>query len=190
MTKAECRIDFLNRRLALSEKERSRRDDLILIHFQQWQWPDQLETVLSYWPLKEKAEPNTFLLTDFMEFRIPMLQLAYPVIHPGKPEMEALLVNEETDFRKNKYGIAEPVEGQVIDPAELNLVLVPLVAVDKKGYRLGYGKGYYDRFITNVPSACYKLGISYFEPLEALPGLDQFDLPLNGCLTPDAFYEF
>ncbi len=190
MTKADFRSEFLKRRLALSEKERSRFDDLILIHFQQWQWHEGIENVLSYWPLQEKAEPSTFLLTDFMEFRIPWLNLAFPVIHAGQPLMDALLVNEQTNYRKNKYGIAEPTEGQVMDPAAVDLVLVPLLAVDKQGYRLGYGKGYYDRYLASLRPDCYKLGISYFEPVEALPGLDQYDLPLNGCITPDKFYEF
>lgn len=60
MTKAALRAEFLKRREVLAEQERSRLDDLILIRFQQWHWPDQLQTVLSYWPLREKAEPNTF----------------------------------------------------------------------------------------------------------------------------------
>lgn len=190
MTKASCRTDYLNRRLSLTDSERSRLDDLILIGFQKWQWSDSLQTVLSYWPLREKAEPNTFLLTDFIDFRLPFLQLAYPVIHPGEPHMEALLVNDDTDYRKNKYGIVEPVEGQILPPEEIDLVLLPLLAFDRQGFRLGYGKGYYDRFLTQCRPDCYKLGISYFGPMEQLPGLDTHDLPLNGCITPEAFYEF
>lgn len=190
MTKAAFRADFLKRRLALSEQERSRADDLILILFQQWQWPKNLQTVLSYWPLREKAEPNTFLLTDFMEFRIPELRLCYPVINASTTTMEARLVDFDTDFRKNKYGIAEPQNEELVTPVELDLVLVPLLAIDKKGYRLGYGKGFYDRYLGAVRSDCYTLGISYFEPVEEIPERDEYDLPLNGCLTPDAFYEF
>lgn len=190
MTKASCRTDYLNRRLSLTDSERSRLDDLILIRFQQWQWPDHLTTVMSYWPLREKAEPNTFLITDFMEFRIPLLRLAYPLIDLQHPHMEAILVDEDTSYKKNKYGIAEPVEGSRLDPEEIDLVILPLLAFDKKGYRLGYGKGYYDRYLTHCREDCYKLGISYFEPMDQLPGLDPYDLPLNGCITPDAFYEF
>lgn len=190
MTKAALRAEFLQRRVALAEKERSRLDDLILILFQQWYWPDQLQTVLSYWPLKERAEPNTFLLTDFMEFRIPELRLCYPVIKAKASVMEARLVDMDTDYVKNQYGIAEPKTGEVITPIELDMVLVPLLAVDKKGYRLGYGKGFYDRYLAQVRTDCYTLGISYFEPIETIPELDEFDLPLNGCITPHALYEF
>lgn len=190
MTKAALRAEFLKCRMALAEQERSRLDDLILILFQQWYWPDQLQTVLSYWPLRERAEPNTFLLTDFMEFRIPELRLCYPVIDAKASTMEARLVDMDTDYVKNQYGIAEPKTEEVIAPIELDLVLVPLLAVDKKGYRLGYGKGFYDRYLSQVRTDCYTLGISYFEPVEEIPERDEYDLPLNGCLTPDAFYEF
>ncbi len=190
MTKAACRAEFLQRRRMLVDRERSRLDDLILIRFQQWYWPEPLQTVLSYWPLSERAEPNTFLLTDFMEFRIPELRLCFPVINTAATNLQAKLVDADTDYRKNQYGIAEPLSEILVDPVELDLVLVPLLAFDREGYRLGYGKGYYDRYLGQVRSDCYALGISYFDPIDEIPERGEYDLPLNGCITPHAFYEF
>lgn len=190
MNKAAYRQQMLQQRMSLSDRERSRFDDLILIQFQQWHWPDELQTVLSYWPIAGKAEPNTFLLTDFMEFRIPMLRMAYPVARPDGAALDAILVNDDTNYRKNQWGIAEPVEGELLNPQEIDLVLVPLLAFDKQGHRLGYGKGFYDRFLTRCNPNCVRLGISYFGPIDSIPERNHHDIPLTACITPDCIYEF
>ena len=69
--------------------------------------------------------------------------------------MVAMAVDDETEFEENKYGITEPVNGVKIDPEEIDMMLVPLFAFDKRGYRVGYGKGYYDRFTEQVQTGCY-----------------------------------
>lgn len=190
MNKSLLRKSCLNRRIALSAPERSRLDDLLLIRFQQWSLPETVSTVLSYWPLREKAEPNTFLLTDFLQFRMPGLQLAYPVTNFQQLSMQAVLVDDETDFRLNDYGIGEPSDGMDLPSEAIDLVLVPLLAFDLRGYRLGYGKGFYDRYLEHCRKDIIKLGISYFAPEQQLPGIDQYDIPLTACITPERIYEF
>lgn len=190
MSKSLLRQQYLQKRLALSDSERSKLDDLLLINFQQFEMPDQLQYLLSFWPLIEKGEPNSFLLTDFLAFRNPGLQLAYPVTDYQNLSLTAMLVNDETAFVMGKNGIAEPAGGQFLDPAELDLVLVPLLAFDSNGFRLGYGKGFYDRFLPQCKPGCQFVGISHFPPERALPGVDEFDVPLTACITPEMIYEF
>jgi 5-formyltetrahydrofolate cyclo-ligase len=190
MTKNELRKYYLGKRLSMTDIHRSRLDDLILIHFQQWIVPDEVESVLSFWPVMEKGEPNTFLITDFMVFRNPGLKLAYPVSDFDRLSIEAALVNDDTEYMLNQYTIAEPVNSPVIEPTALDLVIVPLLAFDREGYRLGYGKGFYDRFLSRCRPDTIKIGISYFDAEAAIPGIDQFDVPLNLCITPEQIYEF
>lgn len=190
MNKSTLRKSYLQKRLALPDTQRSRLDDLMLIRFQQWALPGEVETVMSFWPLREKAEPNTFLLTDFLQFRIPGLQVAYPVTDFHTLQMEAILVEDETAFRLNEYGIGEPADGVQVPPDSIDLVIVPLLAFDLKGYRLGYGKGFYDRFLEQCRRDVIKIGLSYFAPEQVLPGIDQFDVPLTACITPERIYEF
>lgn len=190
MTKEALRKYYSEKRISLSASERNKFDDLILILFQQLEIAPHVQSVLSYWPLPERGEINSFLFTDFLEFRIPSLQLAYPVCDFTDHSMEAILVEEGSTFRRNRYGIAEPVDGRYISPTEIDLVLVPLLAFDTKGYRLGYGKGFYDRFLERCRKDVIRIGFSYFDAEPAIPGVDQFDVPLNYCLTPDAIYEF
>mgnify|MGYP003312846278 CR=1 FL=1 len=71
-------------------------------------------------------------------------------------------------FVLNQYGIPEPSMGKVVYP---DIILVPLVAFDKELNRLGYGGGYYDKFLTKTKSSCLKIGLSFFEPVDFIEGM-------------------
>jgi 5-formyltetrahydrofolate cyclo-ligase len=121
---------------------------------------------------------------------MPGLQIAYPVASFEDHTMKVLLVNDDTDFKKNKYGIAEPVNGTEIAAAAIDMIFVPLLAFDKQGHRLGYGKGFYDRFLPGCREDSIKIGFSYFEPLASIGDVSQFDVPLTTGITPENIYEF
>ncbi len=190
MTKKELREIYKQRRTALPEKEKLRLNDLLLIQFQQMEIPYDVNILLSYWPLDIHAEVNTFLMTDYLLFRMPELQIAYPVADFENMTLSAMLVNDDTDFKKNKYGIAEPVNGEPIDAADIDMIFVPLLAFDANGYRVGYGKGFYDRFLPTCREESIKAGFSYFEPIAAIEDINQFDVPLTTGITPEHIYEF
>lgn len=189
MLKKEARTVFKQKRDSLSEKERMKLDDLILIQFQKIDLPF-LSLVLSFYPIEQHKEVNTFLLTDFLQFQNPGLQIAYPKTDFHKNEMQAIVCESDEVFEMNQYHIAEPTSCEIADPQTIDLVLVPLLAFDKKGYRVGYGKGFYDRFLTATRPDCIKLGFSYFEPLELIDDAADFDVPLDFCITPQKAYVF
>ena len=174
----------------MSEKDRLRLNDLLLIQFQQVEIPYDVNILLSYWPLDVHAEVNTFLMTDYLQFRMPELQVAYPVANFENTTMQAFLVNEDTEFKLNKYGIAEPINGIEIAATEIDMILVPLLAFDINGYRLGYGKGFYDRFLPACREESIKAGFSFFEPMDPIDDINQFDVPLTTGITPEHIYEF
>ena len=70
-------------------------------------------------------------------------------------------------------------------PEELDLIFVPLLAYDKKGHRVGYGKGYYDRFLKECKDDCIKIGFSFFEPEDSIEGVNRHDVKLDYCITPE-----
>lgn len=190
MTKKEMRQSMLQQRRELTAAARSKIDDLLLIRFQQWVPGVEADRVLGFWPLIDRNEPNSFLLTDFLRFRNPALELCYPVIEPASRQMEAHLVTDDTRFALNAWGIAEPADGEPVAADTLQLVLVPLLAFDLHGQRLGYGGGFYDRFLPRCDSGCVFLGISQFAPVNAVPGPHEYDIPLHACITPEMIYEF
>jgi 5-formyltetrahydrofolate cyclo-ligase len=189
MNKKEARKIYTEKRKALGDRERSKLDDLLLIQFQTTAVP-VIHTLFSYWPIEENNEPNTHLLTDYLEFRNPGIVIAYPKVDLFLDEMVAVSTDAETSFLKNEFNIYEPEEGNRIDAAEIDLVLVPLLAFDKKGYRVGYGKGYYDKFLAGCRKDCIKAGFSYFDPLDQITDKADFDVPLNLCITPQSVYVF
>jgi 5-formyltetrahydrofolate cyclo-ligase len=104
--------------------------------------------------------------------------------------MEAVICHPDSIFQTNEYNIPEPLDQETADPSELDLVLVPLLAFDLQGYRVGYGKGYYDRYLKACRDNCLKVGFSYFDPVESVEDANEFDVPLDLCITPHRIYVF
>lgn len=189
MTKAEARNTYLEKRKALLPKDRCRLDELMLIQLQKASLPF-IHYLFSFWPAEHLAEPDTHLLTDYLEFMNPDLQVCYPVTAFEDYSMQAVRCHDDTGFIKNKYGIMEPREGTVIEPLILDMIFVPLLAIDREGCRAGYGKGFYDRYLSRCRKDCLKVGFSYFEPIDQLADKDEFDIPLDLCVTPTNHYVF
>lgn len=189
MLKEEARRLFREKRLSLSVKERMKLDDLILIQMQSVQLPF-ITFLLSYWPIEQNHEPNTHLFTDYLEFQNPELIICYPKSDFSKMTMKAMQTNDDTRFRKNEYDLYEPEDGIVVNPGGLDMVFVPLLTFDKRGSRIGYGKGFYDRYLAQCRRECVKIGFSYFEPLDEIEDANVFDVPLNLCVTPTTVYVF
>lgn len=73
---------------------------------------------------------------------------------------------------------------------KIDMVLVPLLAFDKMGNRVGYGKGFYDRFLAECKISCKRIGISFFDPIEKIEEVDGNDISLTDCLTPSQLFNF
>jgi 5-formyltetrahydrofolate cyclo-ligase len=189
MLKKEARKEFKQKKEELTATQQMRLDDLLLIQFQTVDWP-HLSTVMSFYPILEMKEINSFLLTDYLHFRNPALNLFYPKTNFDDNTMQAIHCMPDTSFEENKYGIFEPAQGETVDPEVLDLIIIPLLAFDTKGYRVGYGKGFYDRFLKDCHEDCLKVGVSYFEPVAAIEDTAEFDIPLDLCITPQQVYVF
>ena len=189
MTKAEIRKEYKTLRSNISSKEKLKLDDLLLLQFQKLDC-STFQTLLTYWPMAHQNEPNTLLFSSYLRHFVPNLKMAYPKSNFETNEMDAILIDEETVYKTNELGITEPKFGEIINPEELELIFVPLFVCDKKGYRVGYGKGFYDKFLTRCNSEIFKIGFSYFEPIHKIKDINSFDVPLTCCITPDNIYEF
>lgn len=100
------------------------------------------------------------------------------------------LLTDNTKIKKNEYHIPEPVDGIEVPCKKIEVVFVPLLAFDKKGNRIGYGKGFYDKFLTICNTNTLKIGISFFEAEEKIEDISENDIQLNYCITPKNSYRF
>lgn len=189
MTKNQLRSAYKEKRNSISDHEKLKLDDLLLIQFQSFDYSDR-NILFSYWPIEDHAEPNVELMARFLRLMIPEIQVAYPRIDPTDFSMQAILTDEDTQFKTNPWGITEPIGTIEIPSDKIDLIFIPLLAFDQNGYRVGYGKGYYDRYLTKCDPGAIKMGFSYFEPVDHITDTNQFDVPLNYCITPQHIYEF
>lgn len=126
---------------------------------------ETISTVLAFSAFRTEPNPETFLKSLSGHVRIFL-----PVIADGAGEMDFFRWQAGDPVQKNRYGIFEPVRRQEVYAGEKALILVPGLAFDRNGIRLGYGGGYYDRFIPRFQQHLMKAGICYEdELLETLP---------------------
>ncbi|HEU4902641.1 MAG TPA: 5-formyltetrahydrofolate cyclo-ligase [Flavisolibacter sp.] len=189
MLKKNARKKYDEKRRELSYSDKLKWDDLILINFQTLETP-QLHAVFSFYPMEERNEVNAFIITDYLHFRNPTLQICYPKMAIDEPNMEAMACHADTIFEANDINILEPLEAEIVEPEDLDMVLVPMLICDIKGNRVGFGKGYYDRYLSRCRPDCLKVGLSYFAPIEQVEDANEFDVPLDFCITPEKVYVF
>ena len=139
-------------------------------------------------PIEEKKEVNT-------EFVLHLLQGKDKEIVVSKAnfytrEMSHLLLTDNTKIKKNEYNIPEPVDGIEVPTYKIDVVFVPLLAYDKFGNRIGYGKGFYDKFLSKCKPETIKIGLSFFEPEEFISDIFPDDVKLNFCVTLNKVYNF
>jgi len=179
---------YLEKRLFLSKKELHRRNTLLLVRlFQQIDFT-QVNFFHTFLSITEKKEVDTFSIMEKATLKHPGIGIIISKTLP-KGELQHYHHTEETIIETNNWGIPEPVSGSLAKLDDIDLVLVPLITFDKLGHRIGYGKGYYDRFLKKVPQA-KKIGLSLAPPLDVIPYADEMDVKMDMCITPFNSYEF
>jgi len=186
MTKAELRKTSNQFRKALSDAKLQELSLGLLEQFKKLDF-SAIQTIHIFLPIKEKKEPDTFLIIDWLQQQHPLIKIIVP-----KADFNTLLMTHHPftgheDLKANLFNILEP-ERADLHTGDIDLVLVPLLAVDRRGYRVGYGKGFYDRFLKGIDTI--KVGISLFEPVDDITDPDEYDIPLDACITPHRRYDF
>jgi len=104
--------------------------------------------------------------------------------------MTHYLLTDNTKFRKNEYNIPEPIDGLEVPTTKIEVVFVPLLAYDLNGNRVGYGKGFYDKFLSNCHPKTIKIGLSFFESESIIDDVSDNDIRLDYTVTPEMIYTF
>ncbi len=108
-------------------------------------------------------------------------RLVYPRVNAGS--LDFVTVRHLGDLVPGYMGVLEPAGRESVEPGEIDVVVVPGVAFALDGYRLGYGKGYYDRMLANCRRTCQKVGFAYeMQVVESLP-YDVHDVAVSMLVT-------
>jgi len=138
--------------------------------------------------IETKKEINTEYLLQVLAGKDKNIILSKSDFKSG--EMAHFLLTDNTKLRVNGYGIPEPEGGIQVSEAQLDVVFVPLLAFDENGNRVGYGKGFYDRFLQQCKTDVIKIGLSFFEAESTIEDVNSQDMALDFCITPHKIYQF
>jgi 5-formyltetrahydrofolate cyclo-ligase len=189
MNKREIRKIYAEKRKQLSAEEVQRLTNAMVGRFSEIEL-DNFKTVLSYSPMERRSEFNISLCEKILTDRHRETRIAHPRIIEDSNFMEAVVVGSDTRYIHNSWAVSQPTHGEILTPESFDLVLVPLLAFDDKGFRVGYGKGFYDRWLAQCRPGIRKIGFSFFEAVGAISDINEFDVPLDLCITPMRVYEF
>ena len=113
--------------------------------------------------------------------------VAVPVCVPSTYELIASKILDLNELIPGHYGILEPKREYLrpMDPSTLDIILIPGLAFDIYGNRIGHGKGYYDRFLTKISLKTLKIGLAFSTQILAKVPVDHYDVPMNCIITEE-----
>lgn len=187
MNKKELRQQYKAKRAALSEE--AIEEQSLLIANKLLLLPIWDKTYFHiFLPIENHKEVNTEFILHLLSGRDKEIVVSRSDFETR--EMIHFLLTENTKLKKNDYGIPEPVNGLEVPAKNIEVVFVPLLAFDVWGNRVGYGKGFYDKFLAACKPETIKIGLSFFEAVEAVQDVFESDVKLDYCVTPKEIYTF
>ncbi len=190
MLKSELRKIYLTKQRLLSDEERGEKSLKIANSFFAKFGLESVNFLHVFLPIEKnrEIETNTIISTLWRDF--PKITTIVSRVDFETMTLENLKYNSQTELVKNKWHIDEPTGAELVEIEKIDVVLVPLLAFDKKGFRAGYGKGFYDKFLSECREDVRKIGLSYFAPIAEISDVNEFDVKLDFCVTPEKIWKF
>ena len=187
MTKAEIRQHYLNKRKQLSPQEMENKQQGLLKHCTLFDL-SPFSIVHLFLSIQKQREPNTQPLMEHLFFEGKTVVASRSDFNTK--QMTHWAVSPDSLWQTNRYGIPEPTKGTPVPPSAIDLVFVPLLGYDVKGQRVGYGQGFYDRFLSACAPNVLFVGLSYFTPVNEITGCEPTDIRLNYCIYSGGIIQF
>lgn len=186
--RSKIRQEILKIRRTISEAEAFKSGQKVVEILKTHPFFENRKMVGSY--LSLFGEMSTKPINDYL---LENHDLALPFMNvQQKGLMDFYSYKKGDELIENRFHILEPVNNpeNLIIPDRFDALIVPLVAFDKAGNRLGMGGGYYDRMLKKLPYQCLLIGVAYdFQLIEQVP-IEQWDMPLHEVITPSEHYIF
>ena len=180
MERERIRAETLQRRDRLAQEVRTTLSRRIINSLVSWIQNEGFDTVMLY--LSMKSEVETFGLLDILLHQEKIA--CAPVVDTYQLELTPRQIRDpKTELVQHRYGLLEPnATCPILPTSQLQLIIAPGIAFDAKGYRLGYGKGFYDRFLTKCPDAI-RVGLAYQVQIVEDTFPQTWDIPVHYIFT-------
>jgi 5-formyltetrahydrofolate cyclo-ligase len=190
MFKADLRKIYLTKQKNLSPSERLQKSEQIGESFFYEFNLEKIKILHLFLSIEKNREIETRFIYEKVWRDFPAIKIVVPRVNQTTNEIESHEYNQTAKLALNHWQIPEPTEDNPIEADWIDVVLVPLLCCDKKGFRVGYGKGFYDKFLKNCRPDCLKIGLSYFPPIGEIADINEFDVTLDYCVTPEKVWKF
>ena len=189
MTKSELRKIYLAHQKSLSDGLRGEKSLQIADLFFQTFDLRKVEYLHCFLPIERTHEIDTKLIFQQIWQNFPQIKTLVPRVNFQTNEIENLKLTPETNLVQNVWQIDEPADNELVENERIDMVLVPLLCFDARGFRVGYGKGFYDKFLTKCRKDCVKIGLSFFLPVEEISDINEHDIALPYSVTPNEVFK-
>ncbi|KAA2221149.1 5-formyltetrahydrofolate cyclo-ligase [Chryseobacterium sediminis] len=186
MLKAELRKKYTQKRKALSTDEAFLLSEKIFESFINHFNPQKGEKVHIFIPIPARKEIDTQIFIHY--FLAENIRVYVPKIVGDR--LINIEIFEDTVFETNSWGISEPVSNEDSGENNFQYVITPLLYCDRKGNRVGYGKGFYDGLFRDISTRTKKIGVNYFDPDEYVDDVWENDIPVDYLVTPTEVLSF
>lgn len=190
MTKAELRKYFLARRMDLSEADLAQYNLGLYQTFFSGIDLSFTRVLHIFLPIASKREPDTWPIIDRIRREFPQVRLSLPKVNAATGLFDSYYFEGPQQLTTNAWGIQEPEHGTLTPPQKIDRVLLPLLAYDEAGHRVGYGKGFYDKFLVTCRPDCIKTGLSLFRAEKKIEDISPLDIRMDECVSPDGIMRF
>jgi 5-formyltetrahydrofolate cyclo-ligase len=183
MKKAEIRELYKAKREGLSENElREKSSALTEMVFDSVDF--SLATYVHiFLPIVRHREIDTTGLIARLNREFPNIRVCVPRMIEGQNRFESVVLLEGDVLELNRFGVPEPVGSFTVDPSLIDIVFAPLLCADSRGFRVGYGKGFYDDFLGQTRSDCMKIGLSMFPVIDEIEDVGSHDIALDSVIV-------
>jgi 5-formyltetrahydrofolate cyclo-ligase len=188
MKKVELRQQYLAKQKMLSEEDRDSASKRIADNFFSSFDLGTIRVLHCFISIEKFNEINTRLIFAKLWRDFPHIQTVVPRVDRKIDAIRSLVFTHETELVRNAWGIEEPSHDKFVEAQNIDVVLVPGLCFDTQGHRVGFGKGYYDRFLKTCRPDCLKIGLSHFEPVEKIDDVHDGDARLDFTITPERIY--
>lgn len=186
MKKSALREKYKAMRLELSKEKLGKLNSELYEEFVA-DFSADIESVHLFLPITKWNEPDTFLLLPFLWKQ--NVKIYTSITDTQNKKMVNVRIGKQTKFIPDPWGIPVPDPIEQTKKINPDIILVPFLYCDQNGNRVGYGKGFYDHFLGDYPESI-KCGYGFFEPLETIEDLNEFDVPLDKVYLPGKTIEF